>query len=215
VAKNGQRCVSIKHIFIPTQQEEFISSLQKRLTELKTDCQREIKAGTRESLGPLISPAYAKKTANKVQEIVNGTSKPTALIELERHEGYIFPAMYRIDGIETTAVQEILSCDLPGPVVFVHTYRDTREYERIFEALENDYIRSGLQLSIFTQDQRAVRDRHKRLLWGGIIVNDIPTFRDDAMSFGGFGRAGLGKEGFFETARAYTDPQTVVYSSFS
>ncbi len=85
------------------------------------------------------------------------------------------------------------------------------KYKQILSSLKNDYIRSGLQLSFFTKNNLSISNFLNNLVWGGVVINDIPTFRDEFMSFGGFGKAGLGKEGFFETLNLYTDPQTVVY----
>ena len=64
----------------------------------------------------------------------------------------------------------------------------------------------------FCKNIKLIKEKIANLLWGGIIINDFPTYRDSFMSFGGFGRAGLGKEGFYETVNVFTDPQLIVES---
>ena len=129
-----------------------------------------------------------------------------------RKGSYLLPSVYTVKNIEVNTTRKLLDYDLPGPIVFIHTYKK-EEYKNIIKALSNDYIRSGLQLSFFTSDINSIKKDYKNIIWGGIIINDIPTFRDDFMSFGGFGKAGLGKEGFFETFQAYTDPQVIVINN--
>lgn len=210
MAKNGQRCVSIKHIFIPIEQKEFIAKIQDRLLSLKEKIQKNFHHGKLTFLGPLISTEYALYTEAKVNKIIQDAKKATPYIAFERTEDFIFPTMYAIDNIDTELIKCILEYDLPGPVLFIYFYKNTVEFEQILAALKNDYIRSGLQLSFYAKDISSLKNIVKDLYWGGVIVNDIPTFRDEFMSFGGFGKAGLGKEGFFETINAYTDPQVVV-----
>lgn len=210
IAKNGERCVSIKHIFLPVERKDFARQLHMRLLDLKVQTKSDLQTSQPPRLGPLISSDYAKKSVHSVRSIVHTAKEVESYIKLERDGAYIFPTMYAIPKIDPEFIRQALNHDLPGPVVFIHFYSQRAEYEKILKTFKNDYVRSGLQLSIYVTDQESALIAAKDLLWGGIIFNDIPTFRDDMMSFGGFGKAGLGKEGFFETINAYTDPQTIV-----
>jgi len=204
IAKNGQRCISIKHIFIPKTQQSFVLKLVKLLLAICSQLAREGNV-----VGPLITEAYAQQTQNKILAIVKSKNYESAL-PWNRKRNFAYPALYIGSSLTTHEITSNLRYDLPGPVAFVYFYSGKKEYEDILNALRNDYIYSGLQLSLFTHQIRSMEKLVKNLLWGGIIVNDIPTYRSDLMSFGGFGRAGLGKEGFLETIFAFTDPQVVV-----
>ncbi|MBI5123615.1 aldehyde dehydrogenase family protein [Candidatus Roizmanbacteria bacterium] len=213
LAKNGQRCVSIKHIFIPQEKSDFITKIQEKFILLKQNIKKDFQNGKRTILGPLINSEYARSTEKKVNEICQKYSQTiTPLIAIERDDDYLYPSLYMAKNIDKNLIKNILDYDLPGPVVFIYFYKNNSEYKQILTAFQNDYIRSGLQLSFFTKTIAQVQDEIKNIFWGGIIINDIPTFRDEFMSFGGFGKAGLGKEGFFETINVYTDPKIVVYS---
>ena len=53
----------------------------------------------------------------------------------------------------------------------------------------------GLQAGIFTNDMRVVEDAFDRIDVGGLMVNDVSTFRIDHMPYGGVRSSGLGREG--------------------
>jgi acyl-CoA reductase-like NAD-dependent aldehyde dehydrogenase len=53
----------------------------------------------------------------------------------------------------------------------------------------------GLQAGIFTRDLFKVLDAWDRLEVGGIVINDVPSFRVDNMPYGGVKDSGLGREG--------------------
>jgi acyl-CoA reductase-like NAD-dependent aldehyde dehydrogenase len=201
VAKNGQRCVSIKHIFIPAERINFVTELRSKLQLVKSTGR----------LGPLITADYARSSADKVKKILEFAPHVETLLELKVDGAHISPAMYAVSGFHSDWVKQILCFDLPGPIVFVHLYDGQLGYQEVLGTIKRDYINSGIQLSIYVAKQASMRSLAKDLLWGGIIFNDLPTFRHAQMSFGGFGKAGLGKEGFSETLIQYTDPQTIVY----
>lgn len=212
IAKNGQRCVSIKHIFLPISQKTFFDSIQKEMFRIKNEINKDYQKSNETVLGALISTKNAKNTEEKINEIVSKYKKLiTSVIPIERRENFLFPTLYSMQNINKDIIVDMLNYELTGPVVFNYFYKDINEYKEIISALQNDYIRSGLQLSFYTKNPDSIEQLSQKILWGGIIINDIPTLRDEFMSFGGFGKAGLGKEGFFETLNAYTDPKVIVY----
>jgi glyceraldehyde-3-phosphate dehydrogenase (NADP+) len=53
----------------------------------------------------------------------------------------------------------------------------------------------GLQAGVFTNDMRKVLQAYRDLEVGGVIVNDVPTYRIDHMPYGGVKHSGFGREG--------------------
>jgi len=53
----------------------------------------------------------------------------------------------------------------------------------------------GLQVGIFTQNLNRIMRAFREMEVGGVIVNDIPTFRVDQMPYGGVKGSGIGREG--------------------
>ena len=73
--------------------------------------------------------------------------------------------------------------------------------------------RYGLQAGIFTNDLAFIHKAFDRLPVGGLIVNDIPTFRSDAMPYGGMKDSGVGREGVRYAMEDFTEPKTLVLKS--
>jgi acyl-CoA reductase-like NAD-dependent aldehyde dehydrogenase len=77
-----------------------------------------------------------------------------------------------------------------GPVAILERFMTFDEAVRIVN--DSDF---GLQAGVFTNDLR-----HAMLAWdaleqGGVIVNDVPSFRVDNMPYGGAKSSGIGREG--------------------
>jgi acyl-CoA reductase-like NAD-dependent aldehyde dehydrogenase len=89
------------------------------------------------------------------------------------------PASARVD------CQEVFA-----PVITLHRFTDV--HEAIAAASASDY---GLQAGIFTHDDRIIAAAVDRIEAGGIMVNDVPTFRVDHMPYGGVKLSGFGREG--------------------
>jgi acyl-CoA reductase-like NAD-dependent aldehyde dehydrogenase len=81
----------------------------------------------------------------------------------------------------------------------------------IDEAIElSNATRYGLQAAIFTTDLRTSLDAARRLEFGGVIVNEAPTFRADQMPYGGVKASGNTREGPAWTVREMTEERLVV-----
>ncbi|MCH7646190.1 MAG: aldehyde dehydrogenase family protein, partial [Nitrospinae bacterium] len=92
-----------------------------------------------------------------------------------------------------------------GPVVTVEPYSDFMEAV----GAVNDSI-YGLQAGIFTNDLTAVHRAYETLEVGGIIVNDVPTYRVDHMPYGGVKESGFGREGLKYAIEEMTEMRLMV-----
>lgn len=118
----------------------------------------------------------------------------------------------RDDGVLTPTVltgvrpQMRVSCDeVFGPVVGVQVYDDVEEGF----ALAND-TRYGLHAGIFTADLATARRAMEVLDFGGIVVNDVPTWRADQMPYGGLRDSGNTREGPAYAVQEMTELRSVV-----
>ena len=69
-------------------------------------------------------------------------------------------------------------------------------YDTLDEAVElANGTRYGLQAGIFTSDLKTALDAAQRLEFGGVTVNEAPTFRADQMPYGGVKDSGNTREG--------------------
>ena len=93
-----------------------------------------------------------------------------------------------------------------GPVVGVAAVADMDEAI----ALAND-TSFGLQAGVFTRDLDTALSAARRLRFGGVLVNEVPTWRADQMPYGGTGDSGNTKEGPAWTVREMTTERLVVF----
>jgi acyl-CoA reductase-like NAD-dependent aldehyde dehydrogenase len=92
-----------------------------------------------------------------------------------------------------------------GPVVGVQTYTDLDEALEL--ANNTDY---GLQAGIFTARIDAALRAARTLSFGGITVNEVPTWRADQMPYGGVNESGNTKEGPAYAVAEMTERRLVV-----
>jgi acyl-CoA reductase-like NAD-dependent aldehyde dehydrogenase len=93
-----------------------------------------------------------------------------------------------------------------GPVCIVAPY-DTLD-EAI--ALANG-TRFGLQAGVFTRDVKSALRAARELEFGGVTVNEAPTFRADQMPYGGVKDSGNTREGPAYAIREMTEERAVVF----
>jgi acyl-CoA reductase-like NAD-dependent aldehyde dehydrogenase len=103
---------------------------------------------------------------------------------------------------------EVNCSEVFGPVVTVAAY------DSFDQALEmvND-TRYGLQAGVFTNDIRKIWKAYETIEAGGVIHNDVPTFRVDLMPYGGVKDSGVGREGARWAIQEMTEPRLLVLST--
>jgi len=72
---------------------------------------------------------------------------------------------------------------------------ESREVDEAAAIAEINDSRFGLQCGVFTSSLERTLTAHDELEVGGVIVNDVPTWRIDPMPYGGVKDSGLGREG--------------------
>jgi acyl-CoA reductase-like NAD-dependent aldehyde dehydrogenase len=70
----------------------------------------------------------------------------------------------------------------------------------------------GLQCGVFTNDLERTLTAHDELEVGGVIVNDVPTWRIDPMPYGGVKDSGLGREGLRWSIEDMTEPRLLAFA---
>ncbi len=196
---SGQSCISVQRIFVEKAvHSEFRKLLVQNIAELKSGDPGDEAT----DVGPLIDEAAATRVENWIKECVAAGAKLWA--GGPRRGAFLPPAL-----LEGVPVDAKLACEEAfGPVAILEAV-DSRE--RALECLGQS--RYGLQAGIFTNDLAFVHRAHARLPVGGIIVNDVPAWRSDAMPYGGQGDSGLGREGVRSAMEEYTEVRTLVMSS--
>ena len=100
---------------------------------------------------------------------------------------------------------EIYQNEAFGPVAILEKYKD---FEKGIATINKS--RFGLQAGVYTQNLNKMLYAWDHLHVGGVIINDIPTFRVDNMPYGGVKDSGLGREGIQSAIRDMQEERLLV-----
>ena len=92
-----------------------------------------------------------------------------------------------------------------GPVVAIQAIDSVDEGLKI--ANDTAY---GLQAAIFTKDLATAFEAVRTLDFGGVLVNEVPTWRADQMPYGGIRDSGNTREGPAYSIREMTETRLVI-----
>ncbi len=178
---SGQVCISIQRIFLHEDiYDRFMTSFITAAKKLKIG--NPLGAAT--DIGPMITLSAAKQTEEWVNEALE---KGASLACGGKRNG----AVYEPTVLENVDPKLKISwLEAFAPIVVVYRYKD-------FENALNEVNHSiyGLQAGVFTGNLHKAFKAFEALDVGGVIINDIPTFRVDHMPYGGVKESGFGREG--------------------
>lgn len=177
----GQVCISVQRVLAHRSvYDELVEQILTATKALKVGDPRDPAT----DVGPMIDRLKAEEAYRKVQEAVRLGAEVLIGGTLE---GTLF-APTVLTG--TTPAMRVNCEEVFAPVISVLPYDDFDEALRI--ANTGEY---GLQVGIFTQNLNRAMRAYTEMDVGGVMVNDIPTFRTDQMPYGGAKGSGLGREG--------------------
>ena len=104
-----------------------------------------------------------------------------------------------------TADMRISNTEVFGPVVGITAYDDFDDAV----SMAND-TRYGLQAGVFTSDIATALDATRRLDFGGVLINEVPTWRADQQPYGGVRDSGNTREGPAYAVEEFTERRMVV-----
>ena len=132
----------------------------------------------------LISAAEVERVKAWVQEALDQGA--TLAAGGVREDGRLLPTVLT----DVTREMKVCASEVFGPVISIIKSRD------LCEAIDisNDST-MGLQAGVFTNDLNKALYAAKRLEVGGVMINEVPTFRVDHMPYGGIKGSGIGREG--------------------
>ncbi len=177
----GQVCISVQRMVIHEAiWDEFMTRFVAGAEQLKLGDPLDPQT----DLGPMVDATAAGRTQRWVDEAVALGGK----LRLGGHaNGTFFPPTILTDTPVTAAV---CSNEAFAPLVVAFPFRDFSDAIR--QVNDSSF---GLQTGVFTNDLANSWTAFNELEVGGVIVNDVPTYRIDHMPYGGVKDSGLGREG--------------------
>jgi glyceraldehyde-3-phosphate dehydrogenase (NADP+) len=189
----GQVCISVQRIYVVRAvYDEFERRFLRAVQQLKAGDPSDPAT----DLGPLVDERAAQRTKQWVDEALAVGARRLAGGE---PSGRFYPPTVLVD---VPADARVCGEEVFAPVVNLFPVDSFADGLREINA--SDF---GLQCGVFTNDLEATLLAWDELEVGGIIVNDIPTWRTDAMPYGGVKDSGLGREGLRWSIEDMTEPR--------
>jgi acyl-CoA reductase-like NAD-dependent aldehyde dehydrogenase len=192
----GQSCISVQRLYVErSAYDAFVESFLPRVKALKLGDP----ADEETDVGPVIDEGARERILEWIEEARGGGAE--ILAGGEEQDGLIKPTVIANAGQELK-----VSCDeVFGPVVTLNAV------DSLDEAIElANSTRYGLQAGIFTSRLDTAMRAGQELEFGGVIVNEAPTFRSDQMPYGGVKDSGNTREGPAYAVRELTEERLVV-----
>ncbi len=193
----GQSCISTQRILVAESiKDEFVAELVAQVASLVVG--DPLAEAT--EVSALITRAETERVAAWVDAAVAGGA--TVATGGDRTpEGHLRPTVL----VDARPDDDVCATEIFGPVVVVRSFTDVRA--AVAEANDSRY---GLQAAIFTQDIDTAMWAARSLDFGGVLVNEVPTWRADHMPYGGLRDSGNTREGPGWTIREMTEERLVV-----
>ena len=192
----GQSCISIQRIYVQRDvYDDFRAAFLPRVDALVVGDP----ADEATDVGPLIAASERDRVLGWIEEAEAAGAKIASGGRLDGE--LLLPTV-----VERPPADAKLSCDEAfGPVCTL------QPYDTLDEAIERaNATRYGLQAGIFTSSLRTALEATARLEFGGVTVNEAPTFRADQMPYGGVKDSGNTREGPAWAVREMTEERLVV-----
>ena len=192
----GQSCISVQRIYVEAAAyERFVELFVPRVEELKLGDP----ADEETDVGPVIDNDARERILGWIEE---ARSSGALVLTGGDTEGELIRPTVLAD----TAPELKVSCEeVFGPVCTVNSVGS------LDEAIElANGTRYGLQAGIFTAGIETALRAAQELEFGGVTINEAPTFRADQMPYGGVKDSGNTREGPAYAVRALTEERLVV-----
>jgi len=180
--QSGQSCIGVQRILIHSEvYERFKAMLVEKTKTLKAGDPKD-----RETfIGPMISDKEASRLKGWIDEAVDAGA--SLLVGGGLTNGNMLEATL-LENVPDDCVAR--NEEAFGPLAILAPFDD---FGAALDAVNDSKF--GLQAGIFTRDLFQVLDAWDRLDVGGVVVNDVPSYRVDNMPYGGVKDSGLGREG--------------------
>jgi acyl-CoA reductase-like NAD-dependent aldehyde dehydrogenase len=194
----GQVCISLQRIYVHEKRydefvEKFIAATKQLTVGDPLDPKTDVSA--------LISPNDVERSLQWIEEAKKGGA--TVAVGGERKGNILLPTVI----LHAQPTMKVSCQEVFAPIVLIN------KISSIFEAIElvND-SRYGLQAGVYTDNIHMAWEAVEKLHVGGVLINDIPTYRVDHMPYGGVKESGTGREGVRYAIEEMTELKLVIFN---
>ncbi|MCC5848623.1 MAG: aldehyde dehydrogenase family protein [Verrucomicrobia bacterium] len=194
--QSGQSCISVQRILVhEAVAEAFESKLLKAARALKSGDPKNEDT----FIGPMISEAEAERVMDWIQEAKDGGAE---VLCGDTRKGNIVEAtlMKNVPRDAKLYREEVF-----GPVALLETFGD---FNQAIDQVNDS--RYGIHAGVFTPRIDHAMRAWDRIEAGGVLINEIPSWRVDHMPYGGIKESGLGREGLKYAIEDMTEIRALV-----
>ena len=195
-AHAGQVCIKVQRVFV--HRSLYGAFLERFVAESRAvACGDPLDEAT--VVGPMIEPVHVERVLAWIAE--------ARAAGAELHTGGEARGQIVLPTVLTNVPRDQRVCkdEVFGPVTVVEAF------DRFDEALAAcNAGRFGLQAGIFTKDLGRALEAFHELDYGGVLINDVPTFRVDNFPYGGTKDSGFGREGIRFAMDEMSEPKLLV-----
>ncbi|MEH7436652.1 aldehyde dehydrogenase family protein [Neobacillus drentensis] len=192
----GQACISVQRVYVH-------QDVYDAFTEKAIKIAESLKVGNPEDpetdIGPMISEKEARRAEEWIQEAEEQGAK--VIFGGERNGSILEPTILS----DVKPEMKVVCQEVFAPVITLIPYSDIQD---AFDQANDS--RFGLQVGLFTSNIQLAMRAAQELQFGGIIINDVSSYRADVMPYGGIKDSGIGKEGPHYAVQEMTDEKIVV-----
>lgn len=193
----GQVCISIQRVYVEDViADDFLALLTNEVEQIKYGDQLLPET----EMGPMIDHAALDKAHLFCSDALKRGGR---IITGGKRTGNVFiPTVIYDVSEDSLVIQE----EAFAPIVAVNKYRTI---EQAIEKVNN--TKYGLQAAVFTHDITKALHCAREIDAGGVLINEMPTFRVDNMPYGGTKGSGIGREGPDFAIKEMTEEKLIVF----
>jgi acyl-CoA reductase-like NAD-dependent aldehyde dehydrogenase len=180
-AFSGQVCISLQRLLL---HESIWDAFLERFVAAAAALRLGDPADPATDIGPMVDAAAVARTERWVAEAV---AEGAEVLTGGKGEGVYFQPTVIINAQRSS---QVCSEEAFAPLVVAFPFGHIEE-----AFAEINASRFGLQAGLFTNDLDHAWRAFETLEVGGVIINDVPTYRVDHMPYGGVKESGIGREG--------------------
>ncbi len=194
----GQVCISVQRIYVV---REIYAEFERLFVERVGRVRVGDPLDPDTDLGPMLDEAAVERTERWVSDAIEAGAR--AVVRGEPRGRWFGPTVL----VDVPRDAAICAEEAFAPVVNLFAVDSFADALR-----EINDSRFGLQCGVFTSSLERTLAAHDELEVGGVIVNDVPTWRTDSMPYGGVKDSGLGREGLRSSIADMTEPRLLVFA---
>ncbi|MCA9198043.1 MAG: aldehyde dehydrogenase family protein [Planctomycetales bacterium] len=194
--QSGQSCIGVQRILI---QQDVYDSFRTILVE-KT---KALKMGDPKDESTFIGPVISWPEAERLKAWIDSAVTAGGRILCGGQQTGVMVEATLLENVPPT--EKICAAEAFGPVAVLSPF-DSFE-DALHEANDSAF---GLQAGVFTNDLQKMLLAWETLEVGGVVINDIPSWRVDHMPYGGVKDSGLGREGIRYAIEDMTEVRLLV-----